>query len=114
MQASSRKTFIFTARKLLADCNSSDAMILAAAAHTRHFGCASQIPWREPSWRGRPHDASDACVVGGLRMATILEFKSAQRQTAASMLSACAASESAEIVFFPGVRNARHTDETSS
>ena len=47
-------------------------------------------------------------------MATILEFKSAQRPNAASMLSACAASESAEIVFFPGVRYERHSDETSS
>jgi hypothetical protein len=36
-------------------------------------------------------------------MATILEFKSAPRPTAASMLSVCQAA-SAEIVLFPGIR----------
>ncbi|WP_409560132.1 hypothetical protein [Hyphomicrobium sp. MC8b] len=40
-------------------------------------------------------------------MATILEFKSAPRPTAASMLSVCGAAASAEIVLFPGVRYER-------
>jgi hypothetical protein len=41
-------------------------------------------------------------------MATILEFKFAPRPAAASMLAACSASASAEIVLFPGVRYERH------
>ncbi|MBS0250891.1 MAG: hypothetical protein JSR78_07475 [Proteobacteria bacterium] len=47
-------------------------------------------------------------------MATILEFKSAPRPTAASMLSACGAAESAEIVLFPGVRYERPNDDDDS
>ncbi|MFA5958131.1 hypothetical protein [Hyphomicrobium sp.] len=43
-------------------------------------------------------------------MATILEFKFAPRPTAASMLAACNAAASAEIVLFPGVRYERPTD----
>jgi hypothetical protein len=46
-------------------------------------------------------------------MATILEFKSAPRPTAASMLSAFGAAESAEIVFFPGVRYERHDGDAA-
>ena len=49
--------------------------------------------------------------LGGWRMATILEFKFAPRPTAASVLAACDASASAEIVFFPGVRYERHSDD---
>ncbi|HML30196.1 MAG TPA: hypothetical protein PKE16_15460 [Hyphomicrobium sp.] len=44
-------------------------------------------------------------------MATILEFKSAPRPTAASMLSSCEAAESAEIVLFPGVRYERGRED---
>ncbi|MET0408952.1 MAG: hypothetical protein ABW006_11340 [Hyphomicrobium sp.] len=44
-------------------------------------------------------------------MATILEFKSVPRPTAASVLAVCDASESAEIVFFPGVRYDRPADD---
>ncbi|MFT3731021.1 MAG: hypothetical protein QM780_06275 [Hyphomicrobium sp.] len=45
-------------------------------------------------------------------MATILEFKSVPRPTAASMLAACEAAASAEIVFFPGVRYERQGEES--
>jgi hypothetical protein len=44
-------------------------------------------------------------------MATILEFKFAPRPAAASVLAACDASASAEIVLFPGVRYERQGDE---
>lgn len=40
-------------------------------------------------------------------MATILEFKSVSRPTVASVLAVHGAGQSAEIVFFPGVRYAR-------
>lgn len=41
-------------------------------------------------------------------MATILEFKVALKPTAASVLAAYGAGQSAEIVLFPGVRYERH------
>jgi hypothetical protein len=44
-------------------------------------------------------------------MATILEFKFAPRPAAASVLAACEAAASAEIVLFPGVRYERVGDE---
>ncbi len=85
-------------------------MILAAAAHTRHSGVACRFrggsledgsaAQREPSSR-----------FWGLRMATILEFKSAPRQPAASMRSAFGTAPSAEIVFFPGVRYERQGED---
>ncbi len=40
-------------------------------------------------------------------MATILEFKIAPKPSAASVLAAYGAGQSAEIVFFPGVRYER-------
>jgi hypothetical protein len=46
-------------------------------------------------------------------MATILEFKSAPRPAAASMLSACQAA-SAEIVLFPGVQYERHASDSAA
>ncbi len=49
-------------------------------------------------------------TLGGLRMATILEFKFAPRPAAASVLAACEAASSAEIVLFPGVRYERDGD----
>jgi hypothetical protein len=45
-------------------------------------------------------------------MATILEFKCGTRPTAASVLAAYGAGQSAEIVLFPGVRYERQ-DETA-
>lgn len=48
---------------------------------------------------------------GGRRMATIIAFKTVPKPTAASVLAAYGAGQSAEIVFFPGVRYERH-DET--
>jgi hypothetical protein len=89
-------------------------MILAAAAHTRHIVYRFADSLAGPSRREVPHDASEARVFGGLRMATILEFKSAPRPTAASMLSACHADASAEIVLFPGVRYDRLPEEDAS
>ncbi|MBS0269047.1 MAG: hypothetical protein JSS54_08710 [Proteobacteria bacterium] len=44
-------------------------------------------------------------------MATIIAFKTVPKLTAASVLAAYGAGQSAEIVFFPGVRYERH-DET--
>ncbi len=43
-------------------------------------------------------------------MATILEFKIAPKPSAASVLAAYGAGQSAEIVFFPGVRYERHEE----
>jgi hypothetical protein len=43
-------------------------------------------------------------------MATILEFKSVGRPSAASVLAAYGTGQSAEIVFFPGVRYERQTE----
>ncbi len=43
-------------------------------------------------------------------MATILEFKIAPKPTAASVLAAYGAGQSAEIVLFPGVRYERHVE----
>ncbi len=44
-------------------------------------------------------------------MATILEFKSVPRPTEASVLAAYGAAQSAEIVFFPGIRYEQDTGE---
>jgi len=41
-------------------------------------------------------------------MATIIAFKTVPKPTAASVLAAYGAGQSAEIVFFPGVRYERH------
>jgi hypothetical protein len=43
-------------------------------------------------------------------MATIIAFKTASKPTAASVLAAYGAGQSAEIVLFPGVRYERHGD----
>ncbi len=47
-------------------------------------------------------------------MATIIEFKTAPKPTAASVLAAYGAGQSAEIVFFPGVRYERHDEEAEA
>jgi hypothetical protein len=86
-------------------------MILAAAAHPRHLQYRVPVMWRERSRREVPHGVSDARVFGGLRMATILEFKIAPRPSAASVLAAYGAGQSAEIVFFPGVRYERQIEQ---
>ncbi|MBY0559461.1 hypothetical protein [Hyphomicrobium sp.] len=44
-------------------------------------------------------------------MATIIAFKTAPKPTTASVLAAYGAGQSAEIVFFPGVRYERHGEE---
>jgi hypothetical protein len=44
-------------------------------------------------------------------MATILEFKAAPKPTAASVMAAYGAGQSAEVVLFPGVRYERHDEE---
>jgi len=44
-------------------------------------------------------------------MATILEFKSTPRPADASVMAAYGAAQSAEIVFFPGIRYEHHTGE---
>lgn len=62
---------------------------------------------------GVPHGVSEARVIGGLRMATILEFKSAPKPTDVSAIAAYGAA-SAEIVFFPGIRYERHTGEAGA
>jgi hypothetical protein len=46
-------------------------------------------------------------------MATILEFKTVPKATAASVLAAYGAGQSAEIVLFPGVRYERHAEEAA-
>lgn len=60
-----------------------------------------------------PHGVSEARVFGGLRMATILEFKSAPKPTDVSAIAAYGAA-SAEIVFFPGIRYERHAGEAEA
>ena len=85
-------------------------MILAAAAHTRQLRIAFQIPWRGLEG-GKCRAARTRFASLGVRMATILEFKSAPRPTAASVLGACGTVPSAEIVFFPGVRYERGDEE---
>lgn len=47
-------------------------------------------------------------------MATIISFKTAPKPTAASVLAAYGAGQSAEIVLFPGVRYERHGEEQAS
>ena len=47
-------------------------------------------------------------------MATILEFKSAPRPTVASVLATYGGGQSAEIVFFPGVRYERHEESSNA
>ncbi|WP_045837872.1 hypothetical protein [Hyphomicrobium sp. 99] len=44
-------------------------------------------------------------------MARIIAFKTAPKPTAASVLAAYGAGQSAEIVLFPGVRYERHDEE---
>jgi hypothetical protein len=86
-------------------------MILAAARASRHLQYRVPAMWRERSRRGVPHGVSEAHAFGGLRMATILEFKVAPRTSAASVLAAYGAGQSAEIVFFPGVRYERQVEQ---
>jgi hypothetical protein len=86
-------------------------MILAAAAHPRHLQYRVPVMWRVRSRRGVPHGVSEARAFGGLRMATILEFKIAPRPSAASVLAAYSAGQSAEIVLFPGVRYERQVEQ---
>ncbi|CAA2140613.1 hypothetical protein [Hyphomicrobium sp. ghe19] len=47
-------------------------------------------------------------------MATIIAFKTTPKPTASSVLAAYGAGQSAEIVFFPGVRYERLGDEQSN
>ena len=53
---------------------------------------------------GEPHARSKLRVFGGLRMATIVEFRSTPRRTEPLSVNA---GGSADIVFFPGVRYER-------
>jgi hypothetical protein len=83
-------------------------MILAASTHNCHLFVSRPGSVANAVTAEVPHDAKRRTPLEGLRMATILEFKSAPRPAAASMLAACSAAVSAEIVLFPGVRYERH------
>jgi hypothetical protein len=84
-------------------------MILAATAHSATSCPVCRLKWRELYLGRAAKRGSDPIALGGHRMATILEFRNTVRSVAAQTLAGTL--PPAEIVFFPGVRYERVTED---